>query len=263
MFIRSYQNLKIKNVIKLIKKSRERKKQNCFVVEGKKENQLAIINKFHPIEFFICPVIYLVNIKSSAKIYQISKPLYKKIAFRGTTEGIIGIYKIPTINNNIPLSLSLNSTVIILESIEKCGNLGAVLRNCDAFSVDLLIICDQKTDIFNPNVIRSSIGCIFTIPVYIMNKKQCLKFCLENKIKIFTTFISSNQVSRFYDIKFNCSVAIVFGSENKGVDLFWRKFANANIYIPMLGQINSLNVSNTVSIILYEIAKQKYKNLKV
>lgn len=260
MLITSNQNPKIKNLIKLIKKSRERKKKNYFVVEGKKENQLAIKNCFRPVEFFICPSIYQSDINPDKATYKVSKSLYQKIAFRTTTEGIIGIYETPVMNHSV--FLSKNPTILILESIEKPGNLGAIFRNCDAFSVDLLIICDTKTDIFNPNVIRSSIGCIFTITICIMSKEECLEFCLKNKFKIFTTFINENSIS-LNCVDFNCSSAIVFGTEHQGIHPFWKKYSNENFNIPMHGQIDSLNVSNSIAITLYEILRQKLFKINI
>lgn len=255
MLIRSIHNSKIKNVIKLINKSRERKKQHRFIVEGNNENQLAIKNYFTPIEFFICPSIYLSEIKINSKIYQISESVYKKIAFRGTTEGIIGIYKIPS-RVRKSVFLPTNSTVLIVESIDKPGNLGAILRICDSFSINLLIICDETINVFNPNVIRSSIGCVFTIPFYIMTKEDCLEFCLKNKLKIFTTFMNKNVIP-LSCVDFKCNLAIIFGNEHGGINSFWEKYSNENFNIPMYGQINSFNVSNAIAITLYEVFRQK------
>lgn len=258
MKIISHQNHKIKNLIKLIKKSRIRKKQECFVVEGFKENQIAIQNNFKVIEFYICPLIFKFNFLNQLKKFTINvvdKSIYKKISFRKTTEGIIGLYKM-NLFNKINFILSNNPTVLIAESIEKPGNLGAILRICDNFLVDLFILCNSKIDIFNPNVIRSSLGSIFTVPIIQMTQIECLNFCLKNKLKICTTFVEEN-FNVFHPKNLNYPIAIIFGNENKGVSLFWKKYSKENYTIPMLGKINSLNVSNSVAIILHQILIQK------
>lgn len=253
--INSYNNKNIKSLIKLIKKSRIRKETGFFTVEGIQENKLALKNLFIPKLFFICSSIFSSKIKINEEIYYVSKIIYNKIAFRGTTEGIIGVYKIPILKYE-NFILPKNSKIIIIESIEKPGNLGAILRNCDAFSIDLLIICDSQIDLFNPNVIRSSLGSIFTVPILIMNKINCVKFCKKNKLKIFTTFLKEKK-SSIKDINFNKPCAIVFGNEHYGVNIFWKKYSNENFYIPIKGQIGSLNVSNAIAIILYEMFKNK------
>lgn len=257
MKIISKQNYKIKQLIKLIKKSRERKKKKIFVVEGVHENNIAIENKFDVIEFYICPSIFKFKISKKFIINIVDQVLYKKIAFRNTTEGIIGLYNMNSLyNNKIQFELSNNPTVLIAESIEKPGNLGAILRICDIFLVNLLILCNSKIDIFNPNVIRSSLGSVFTVPIIKMNQIECLDFCLNNKLKIYTTFIEEK--SHVYTkINFNYPIAIIFGNEHEGVSSFWKKYSDKNYNIPMLGQINSLNVSNAVSIILYQVLNQK------
>lgn len=258
MKIVSTKNHKIKELIKLIKKSRERGKENKIVVEGFRENDIAIKKKIEVVEFYICPSIFRFKISKNFIIHTVDELIYQKIAFRKTTEGIIGVYKIYSFNNNnLNFDLSKNPTVLIVESIEKPGNLGAILRICDIFLVDLLIVCNSKIDIFNPNVIRSSLGAIFTVPIIKMNEIECLNFCLKNKLQIYTTFID-NQCSLHSKINFNYPIAIVVGNENKGVSSFWKQYCYKNYSIPMFGEINSLNVSSAVAIILYQVVYQKY-----
>lgn len=257
MKIISHQNHKIKNLIKLITKSRIRKIKKCFVVEGVNENNIAIQNNFNVIELYICPSIFKFKIPKQFVINTVDKSVYEKIAFRKTTEGIIGVYKVYTLDNNkIDFHLSNNPTVLIAESIEKPGNLGAILRICDIFLISLVIICNSKIDIFNPNVIRSSLGAIFTVPIIKMNQQESLFFCLKNKLKICTTFVEQ-KFSSFTLPNLNYPIAIIFGNEHEGVSLFWKKYAVKNYTIPMLGQINSLNVSSSVAIILHQILIQK------
>ena len=159
MQIESFQNEKIKHLIRLNTDNRFRKKLGIFSVEGQQENERAMQFGYENIEFFICESIYKKTIPKG-KIHLISEKIYEKIAYRGSSEGIIGIYKTKT-HNLKEFQPRQNSSVIIVESLEKPGNLGAILRSCEAFGIDALIIANSKTDFYNPNVIRSSVGCLF------------------------------------------------------------------------------------------------------
>lgn len=164
--IESFQNPKIKNLTRLATDNHFRKKQEIFIVEGKQENERALIFNFEPLEFLVCEEIFNSSLPLQGKTIEVSKDIYEKIAYRGSSEGIIGIYKEPktTLQTYQPKD---NASIIVLESIEKPGNLGAILRSCEAFGIDALIITDPKVDFFNPNVIRSSVGCIFGMNVFL------------------------------------------------------------------------------------------------
>lgn len=251
--ISSTQNLRIKNLIKLSEKSRERKKNNLFVVEGVQENNFALKNNFKPKEFYICSSILKEDFNFSIPVYEVTEAIYQKIAFRGTTEGIIGIYHENQTDIN-SIKLLKNPKILIIESVEKPGNLGAILRSCEAFSIDLLMICDEKVDIFNPNVIRSSVGCAFSVPVVSCSKEIGYEFCIKNKLKIFTTFMNET-AKEIWNVELkNC--ALVFGTEHSGISPFWLEKTHQNVLIPMSGTIDSLNVSNAIAISLYEISRQ-------
>ena len=164
MLIESLQNEKIKNLTRLITDNRFRKKSGTFVVEGQQENAMAANFGFDVQEYFICESIYSEDFPKG-KINLVSEKVYEKIAYRGSSEGIIGVYKTKysKLNTFVPQE---NSSVIIVESIEKPGNLGAILRSCEAFGIEALIITDPKVDFYNPNVIRSSVGCLFGMKVF-------------------------------------------------------------------------------------------------
>ncbi len=256
MQIESLQNPKIKNLLKLQEKSRERKKQGLFIVEGIQENQLAQDAGFEPMEFFICPDIFpnSFEIKISNQ-NEVSKSLFEKIAYRGTTGGVIGVYIIKTkgVSN---VQLPENSLIVVLESVEKPGNLGAVLRTCDGAGVDLVVVCDPLVDFFNPNVIRSSVGTIFTNQLVSTTKEELVSWLKKEKVQIISTFLNENTKS-LYDVNFSKSSAIVFGTEAFGLTDFWVENSDELIKIPMKGKVDSLNVSNAAAICIYEAVRQK------
>ncbi len=256
MQIESAQNPKIKNLLKLQEKSRERKKQGLFVVEGIQENQLAIESRFEPEEFFICEDLFSQKMDlSKFKSFHISPALFEKIAYRGTTGGIIGIYKTKS-NDLDKIQLPENALVVVLEAVEKPGNLGAVLRTCDGAGVNLLAVCDPLVDFYNPNVIRSSVGTIFTNQVVSTEKGELINWLRKNKIQIVSTFLR-DETKSLYEVDFQKSSAIVLGTEAYGLTDFWAENSDVLIKIPMNGKVDSLNVSNAAAISIYEAVRQK------
>lgn len=253
MLIESFQNDKIKNITKLLTDNRFRKKSKVFVVEGQQENERAQHYGFEPVEFFISESIFKGKLPDS-KIHYVSEKVYEKIAYRGTSEGIIGVYNI----KETPLSSfkpKSNSTIIIVEGVEKPGNLGAILRSCEAFGIDALILTDAKADFYNPNVIRSSVGCLFGMEVFQAENKETLEFLQDNTFNIYTT-IMDESAEDLYQRDFTQRSAILFGTEHSGLSDFWSG-KGKNTLIPMSGSIDSLNLSNAVAITCYESLRQK------
>lgn len=251
--IESFQNPKIKNLIRLTTDNRFRKKQKVFIIEGQQENERALKFNFKVIEFFICEEIFNSYLPNE-KINLVSKEIYEKIAYRGTSEGIIGIYEEKE-NSLQDYQPSENASIIILEGIEKPGNLGAILRSCEAFGIEALIITDPKVDFYNPNVIRSSVGCIFGMNIFSSQNKELLSFLKENQFQIFTTLMSQDAQS-IHEKNYTKKSAILFGTEHSGLSNFW-KGKGDNVLVPMVGTIDSLNLSNAVAITCYEILRQK------
>ena len=251
--IESFQNPKIKNLIRLTTDNRFRKKQKAFIVEGQQENERALKFNFKAIEFFICEEIFNSYLPNE-KINLVSKEIYEKIAYRGTSEGIIGIYEEKE-NSLQDYQPSKNASIIILEGIEKPGNLGAILRSCEAFGIEALIITDPKVDFYNPNVIRSSVGCIFGMNIFSSQNEELLSFLKENQFQIFTTLMSQDAQS-IHEKDYTKKSAILFGTEHSGLSNFW-KGKGDNVLVPMVGTIDSLNLSNAVAITCYEILRQK------
>lgn len=253
MLIESFQNEKVKYITKLLTDNRFRKKSEVFAVEGQQENDRAMKFGFEPVEFFICENIFQKDLPK-AKIHLVSDKVYEKIAYRGSSEGIIGVYKTKSADlfSFIPKE---NSTIIIVEGVEKPGNLGAILRSCEAFGVDALIVSDGKTDFYNPNVIRSSVGCLFGMKVFQSENEQTLEFLTQNGFNIYTTIMDATS-QNLQKRDFTKKSAVIFGTEHSGLSDFWIG-KGMNTLIPMTGSIDSLNLSNAVAITCYEALRQK------
>ena len=256
MQISSTQNQKIKQLIKLQQKSRERKEKDLFVVEGIQENRLALENNFEATQFFVYEEVFKNEIQLPEKeIITLTKDVFEKIAYRATTGGIVGVYKSKKYVLN-DLDVTKNLLLIVLESVEKPGNLGAILRTSDAVAADAVVVCDSLVDFYNPNVIRSSVGTVFTCQLIASEKTDFVTFCKENGIQILATYLREN-TQNIYDLNIEKSTAFVFGTEATGLTDFWAENANSTIKIPMLGQVDSLNVSNAVAVCAYEAVRQR------
>jgi TrmH family RNA methyltransferase len=253
MLIESFQNEKVKYITKLLADNRFRKKSDVFVVEGQQENERAQKFGFEPVEFFISENIFQKELPKG-KVHLVSDKVYEKIAYRGSSEGIIGVYKTKE-EDLSSFKPQDNSTVIIVEGVEKPGNLGAILRSCEAFGIDALIVSDGKTDFYNPNVIRSSVGCLFGMKVFQADNQKTLKFLQENNFNIYTT-IMDETAEDLYKRDFKEKSAVLFGTEHSGLSNFWIG-KGKNTLIPMAGSIDSLNLSNAVAITCYEALRQK------
>ncbi|ACU08479.1 putative rRNA methylase [Flavobacteriaceae bacterium 3519-10] len=251
--IESLQNEKIKHLTRLLTDNRFRKKSGTFAVEGKQENERARKFGYEPVEYFLCESIFDEDFPAG-KISLVSEKVYEKVAYRGSSEGIIGIYNTKSFNLNA-FAIKEDSSVIIIESVEKPGNLGAVLRSCEAFGIDALIITDPKVDFYNPNVIRSSVGCLFGMDIFQSENNALLDFLESNHFKIFTTRMSDDATDIFNQ-DFGGRSALVFGTEHSGLSDFWIG-KGTNTLVPMTGSIDSLNLSNAVAVSGYEILRQK------
>lgn len=251
--IESFQNEKIKHLTRLISDNRFRKRTGTFVVEGRQENERAQKFNYAPVEYFICEEIYY-GILPEEKTHFVSPNLYQKIAYRGTSEGIIGIYQ-ETQKNLQEFKPKEDSSIIIVEGAEKPGNLGAILRSCEAFGIDALIVTDAKTDFYNANVIRSSVGCLFGMNIFQSTNEETLDFLNRYNYQILTTIMSEDS-GEIQNSDFLKKTAICFGTEHSGLSEFWLN-KGTNTLIPMSGTIDSLNLSNAVAITCYETLRQK------
>jgi TrmH family RNA methyltransferase len=151
-----------------------------------------------------------------------------------------------------------NPLVVVLEGVEKPGNLGAILRTAEAAGVDAVIVCDPLTDLYNPNLIRASIGGVFSVPTAVCPSEECIAFLKSNGIKILTAQLQDSY--EYYDYDMMQATALVMGTESTGLTQQWREAADAHIRIPMLGRLDSLNVSVSAAILMYEAVRQRKVN---
>jgi TrmH family RNA methyltransferase len=176
------------------------------------------------------------------------------VAYRESTEGILAEVEYKTLGLK-DLQLPENPLIMVLESVEKPGNLGAVLRSADAAKADAVLICDPLTDLYNPNLIRASIGAIFTVPTAAVSSEEAIAFLQARDIQILTAQLQDS--SLYYDVDMKRGTALVMGTESTGLTPLWRKAATAHIRIPMLGRLDSLNVSVSAAILLFEAVRQR------
>ena len=256
--ITSAQNPKVKSLIAL-EKPRERRKQQLFIIEGKKEIGLALEAGYKIGNIFFCDEIIDINeipngLKDDKLIIPVTKSVFEKIAVREGSGGVIAVAEQkPHLLSEI--KLKDNPLVLVLEAVEKPGNLGAVLRTADAAGVDAVIICDPQTDFYNPNVIRSSVGCVFTKQLAAASSDETIAWLKKNKIKIFCTSLQA--AHPYHQIDFRQPSAIVVGTEATGLSEQWTKNSDANIIIPMHGKIDSMNVSNATAVVVFEAVRQR------
>lgn len=254
--ITSAQNPKIKQLLALQEKSRLRRETGLFVVEGLRELEHCLAAGFEADTVFCCPEILAGRSipGSGHKLFEVSKDVYSKIAYREGTEGVIAEVKCKDRQLG-ELQLPAEPLVVVLESVEKPGNLGAVLRSADAAGVDAVIICDPLTDLYNPNLIRASLGGIFTVPCVACTSAEAIAFFKERRIQILTAQLQDSEW--YYDTDMKRGTAIVIGTEATGLTQAWRDAADAHIKIPMLGALDSLNASVSAAILMFEAVRQR------
>lgn len=256
--ITSTQNPKIKSLLAL-EKPRERRKQQLFVVEGAKEVRMAIEAGYRIGNIFFCEEILDRKesgdlLKQDKLLIPVSKDVFDKIAIRESTGGILAVAEQKT-HRLQDIKLSANPLLLILEAVEKPGNLGAILRTADAAGVDAVIICDPQTDFYNPNVIRSSVGCVFTKQIASATSEETINWLKQNTINIYCTYLKASKPYHLTDFTKQC--AIVMGTEATGLSDVWVKNSTANIIIPMQGIIDSMNVSNAAAVTVFEARRQR------
>ena len=294
--ITSAQNPKIKHLLALQEKSRLRREEGLFVVEGRRELEHCLAAGFQLDTLFLCPEIAGpdlpagcpqtpsdVSLRSTppltsftvpplpmpraarssggwghpARIIHVSKEVYAKVAYREGTEGVIAEVRWKERSLDELLTGKDSPLIMVMERVEKPGNLGAVLRSADAAGADGVILCDPLTDLYNPNLIRASIGAIFTVPVVACTSAEAIAWLKANNIRILTAQLQDS--APYYDVDMTCGTALVMGTEATGLTDAWRQAADAHILIPMLGRLDSLNVSVSAAILLYEAVRQRQR----
>ena len=259
MTISSVQNPKVKQLLLLQQKSSERKKTGLFVVEGRRELMHCLEAGYELDTVFVCSQLEtgvepMPTLPSGVRLLEVSKAVYEKIAYRGSTEGVVAVVRSRQLRLS-DLLLGPHPLIVVVERVEKPGNLGAILRSADASGVDAVVVCDPLTDLYNPNLIRSSVGGFFSVPSVACTSEECVAFLKEKGVRILTAQLQDSHV--YYDTDMTVGTAIVMGTESTGLTDLWRQAADAHIRIPMLGKIDSLNVSVSAAILMFEAVRQR------
>ncbi|MCM0666155.1 TrmH family RNA methyltransferase [Flavobacterium tyrosinilyticum] len=257
--ITSVQNPFIKSLVLLQEKSKARKQTGTFLIEGLREISLAIKGGYEIETILFLPELVSESeidklIQNSFQIIEINKEVYQKLAYRDTTEGILAVARTKSLKLS-DLKLSDNPLILVVESLEKPGNIGAVLRTADAANLDAVLIANPKSDLYNPNIVRSSVGCLFTNQIATGTSEEIIAFLKEKKINFYSATLQNS--TSYHTQNFTTPTALVVGTEATGLTQQWRDEATQNIIIPMQGEIDSMNVSVAAAILIFEAKRQR------
>lgn len=251
--ITSLQNERVKRIVKLQRKASARRAEGLTVIEGAREVSRAIENGWCPAELWLCDG-RQAEWETSASLFQTTEEVFDKITYRDNPDGVLAVG--PLITGSLAdLDLSENPLILVAEGVEKPGNLGALLRTADGAGADAVLVCDAATDLNNPNVIRNSIGTLFYLPVVEASSGEAIAFLKERGIRILSAVPDATAV--YTELDLAGPLAIAVGAEDQGLSSVWKNEADLNVSIPMRGKNDSLNVSVSAAILLYEAVRQR------
>jgi len=255
MDITSLQNPRVKHIVKLREDKKTRKEGGSMLVEGYDEIQLALSAGHEPQTLLFSPELVSRQLEySSAESVTVSRAVFEKMSYRDNPDGWLAVFPIPHMTLG-DLKLSDVPLVIVAESVEKPGNLGAILRTADAAHVDALLVCDPRVDVWNPNVVRASRGAVFSVPVVECDNASALEWLKGREMRVLAATPSADEI--YSDLDMTQPIAIAVGTEAEGLSSFWMSNANVKVKIPMMGNVNSLNVSVSTALIVYEVVRQR------
>jgi len=256
----SINNKEVKGFYQLTLKAKHRKISNTFLIEGLREIKLAMKNDWQIKQLLFCPKIISEedldkSFKNEIEKIEVSLEVYQKIAYRSSTEGVFAITNCKNHDlKNIKFK-SNNPLIVVIEAPEKPGNIGAILRTADAANIDAVIIANPKTDLYNPNIIRSSVGSIFNNNIYIGNTTEVISLLKNKNIKIYASSLQADEL--YHNQNYSNPCALIIGTEDKGISKEWSENSYKNVKIPMKGEIDSLNLSNAAAILIFEALRQR------
>ena len=257
--ITSVQNPFTKFLVSLRDKSKVRKEKNQFLIEGKREIFLSIQGGYEIEKILVCFDFFdlsdLKKIPENLELIEITKEIFEKLSYRKKFDGLLAVANKKD-HKLLNLNIGNNPLVLVIENIEKPGNIGAILRTCDAANIDAVLIADQGADIYNSNVIRSSVGCIFTNQIGIGKSNEIFDYLQRNNINIFTAVLQDNPTS-YHTLDYTGPTAFVLGNETDGLSFFWKNKSMNKIMIPMQGKIDSMNISVSAAILVFEAKRQR------
>ena len=255
MDITSLQNPRVKQIVRLRDDKKTRKTDGLMLVEGYDEIQLALSAGHQPRTLLFSPEIDSRQmIEPTAETLTVSRSVFEKLSYRENPDGWLAIFPMPH-STFADLKLGETPFIIVAESIEKPGNLGAILRTADAAHVDAVLLCDPRVDLWNPNVVRASRGALFSVPVIETENISALEWLKRNRIRILAATPAANVDYTNVDLREPIAVAV--GTEDEGLTDFWLSNAEVKVKIPMMGKVNSLNVSVSTALIVYEAVRQR------
>ncbi len=263
-YIRSVHNPRVKQAVRL-RDRRGRQRQGRIIVDGLRETRRALEAGIRPLELFLCETCQhdssLLDLISSLDPSVVTPTLvtpevFDKIAFGNRSEGIVLIAAEPAMQLD-QLEPPADALICVLEQVEKPGNLGAILRTADAAGVFAVIVADGGTDLYNHNAIRASLGAIFRLPVCAAPAVQVRNWLNAREFTIFAARVDGS-VS-YTSVSYRGKAAVVLGSEARGLSDIWRGESITAISLPLLGSVDSLNVSTTAAILFYEALRQRQR----
>ena len=255
MDITSLQNPRVKHIVRLRDEKRQRRADGLMLVEGYDEIQLALSAGHQPRTILSAPELISRQIQvTGVESIAVNQAVFEKMSYRQNPDGWLAVFPIPHASFD-DLKLSDSPLVIVAESVEKPGNLGAILRTADAAHVDALLVCDPRVDLWNPNVVRASRGAVFSVPAIECDNASALEWLRRRAIRILAATPAAEEIYSNADL--TGTVAIVIGTEDEGLTDFWMSGADLKVKIPMMGKVNSLNVSVSTALIVYEAVRQR------
>jgi RNA methyltransferase, TrmH family len=257
MDITSLQNSRVKHIVRLRDEKRQRRADGLMLVEGYDEIRLALSAGHKPRTILSAPELLSQDIRMDnpdVEHISVNRVVFEKMSYRDNPDGWLAVFPIPQVSLD-DLTLRESALVIIAESVEKPGNLGAMLRTADAAHVDALLVCDPRVDLWNPNVVRASRGAIFSVATVECDNASAREWLKKHEIRILAASPSAKEI--YSDIDLRQPVAIAVGTEDKGLSEFWMSNADVQVKIPMLGRVHSLNVSVSTALIVYEAVRQR------
>jgi TrmH family RNA methyltransferase len=257
MDITSLQNPRVKHIVRLRDEKRQRRADGLMLVEGYDEILLALSAGHQPRTLLSAPELVSRQIdvaQAEMERLTVNRAVFEKMSYRENPDGWLGVFPIPDVSLE-DLVLGDSPLVIVAESVEKPGNLGAILRTADAAHVDALLVCSPRVDLWNPNVVRASRGAVFSVPVVECENASAFEWLKAREIRILAATPAADTVYSAIDL---CqSVALAVGTEDEGLTDFWMSNADVKVRIPMNGRVNSLNVSVSTALIVYEAVRQR------
>jgi TrmH family RNA methyltransferase len=255
--ITSNQNPQVKYAVRLREDKRLRLIDRRIIVEGWEEIEIASTSGVKPITLYTAPEIIKTGTKihsASEQVFTVTRNVFNKLSYRENPDGWLAVFEMPN-RHLTDLVLAKKPLVLVVEGIEKPGNLGAIIRTADAAGVNSILVTNPKVDLWNPNVIRASRGAVFSLPVVPTDNSHCLEWINAKQIRLVGA--SPGATHLYTEVDYLNPTAFVVGTEDLGLTNFWLEHADVVVQIPMVGKVNSLNVSVASALLIYEAKRQR------